>query len=68
MQIEHCDYLSWFSRRGESHEQDGKRLSGAAIVRELQRLAILPWLSGLLGADGRTISRRRGIGSVHAAG
>jgi hypothetical protein len=24
--IEHCDRLSWFSRRGESHEQDGETL------------------------------------------
>jgi hypothetical protein len=26
MDIEHCDCLSLFSRRGESHEQDGERL------------------------------------------
>src|SRR6266849_6405880 len=26
MDIEHCDCLSWFLRRGESHEQDGERL------------------------------------------
>jgi hypothetical protein len=29
MDIEHCDCLSWFSRRGESHEQDGERLMRA---------------------------------------
>jgi hypothetical protein len=27
--IEHCDFLSWFSERGESHEQDGERLHRA---------------------------------------
>jgi hypothetical protein len=26
MDIEHCDCLSWFLRKGESHEQDGERL------------------------------------------
>ena len=33
MDIEHCDFLSWFSRRGESHEQDGETLSRAAEPR-----------------------------------
>jgi hypothetical protein len=28
MGVEHCDFLSWFFRKGESHEQDGERLSG----------------------------------------
>jgi hypothetical protein len=31
MNIEHCDRLSWFSRRGESHEQDGETLPFAAM-------------------------------------
>jgi hypothetical protein len=31
MNIEHCDGLSWFSRRGESHEQDGETLPAAAV-------------------------------------
>src|SRR5579863_6706796 len=26
MNVEHCDCLSWFSRRCESHKQDGKTL------------------------------------------
>jgi hypothetical protein len=26
MDIEHCGRLSWFSRKGESHEQDGEKL------------------------------------------
>jgi hypothetical protein len=30
MDIEHCDRLSWFSRRDESHGQDGERLPSAA--------------------------------------
>src|SRR5262245_34407401 len=30
MDIEHCDRLSWFSRRDESHGQDGERLPPAA--------------------------------------
>src|SRR5688572_8326759 len=33
MNVKHCDGLSWFSRRGESHEQDGKRLSRATKIR-----------------------------------
>src|SRR5262252_9288072 len=32
MDIEHCDCLSWFSRRGESHEQDGERLLSATTT------------------------------------
>jgi hypothetical protein len=31
MDIEHCDGLSWFSRRGESHGQDGETLPAAAM-------------------------------------
>jgi hypothetical protein len=27
MYVEHCDCLSWFSRKGESHKQDGEMLS-----------------------------------------
>jgi hypothetical protein len=27
MHIEHCDLLSWLSRRGDGHEQDGETLS-----------------------------------------
>jgi hypothetical protein len=27
MNIEHCDCLSWFSRKRESHKQDGETLS-----------------------------------------
>jgi hypothetical protein len=26
MDIEHCGRLSWFSRKGKSHEQDGEKL------------------------------------------
>jgi hypothetical protein len=33
MNIEHFDCLSWFSRRRESHEQDGERLSFATELR-----------------------------------
>ena len=47
MDIEHCDFLSWFSRRGESHEQDGETLSRAACRERQQRPAILPWPSCL---------------------
>jgi hypothetical protein len=32
MAIEHFDFLSWFSRKGESHEQDGEKLSGALRI------------------------------------
>jgi hypothetical protein len=31
MDIEHCSRLSWYLRRGESHEQDGERLPSAAV-------------------------------------
>jgi hypothetical protein len=27
MNIEHCDFLSWFSRKRESHKQDGETLT-----------------------------------------
>jgi hypothetical protein len=33
MNIEHCDCLSWFSRRRESHEQDGETLPFASALR-----------------------------------
>jgi hypothetical protein len=32
MNIEHGLSLSWFRRKGESHEQDGERLSRAALA------------------------------------
>jgi hypothetical protein len=32
MGIEHCDLLSWFWRKRESHEQDGERLSARMRV------------------------------------
>src|SRR5437899_10999471 len=33
MDIKHWDCLSWFSRKGESHEQDGERLCRARLPR-----------------------------------
>jgi hypothetical protein len=33
MDIEHSDRLSWFSRRGERHEQDGEILIRAVVPR-----------------------------------
>jgi hypothetical protein len=30
---EHCDFLSWFSDKRESHEQDGEKLSFAPASR-----------------------------------
>jgi hypothetical protein len=33
MRIKHCDFLSWFSRRGDGHEQDGETLFRAAVPR-----------------------------------
>jgi hypothetical protein len=41
--IEHCDCLSWFSRKSESHKQDGETLSAQQGCKACQRLAILPW-------------------------
>jgi hypothetical protein len=31
MGIEHCDFLSWLSRRGDGHEQDGETFSRAVV-------------------------------------
>jgi hypothetical protein len=45
MDIEHDLSLSWFRRKGESHEQDGERLSRAATPPRRQHPAILPWPS-----------------------
>jgi hypothetical protein len=33
MNIKHVDRLSWFSRKGESHEQDGEALCRARDAR-----------------------------------
>jgi hypothetical protein len=33
MDIEHLIFLSWFSRRGDGHEQDGETLTRAAALR-----------------------------------
>jgi hypothetical protein len=33
MHIEHCDFLSWFLARPESHEQDGKKLRRVTVVK-----------------------------------
>ena len=46
MNVEHCDCLSWFSRKRESHKQDGETLSAQQCCNACQRLAILPWLLG----------------------
>jgi hypothetical protein len=31
MDIEHCNFLSWFSRRGVGHEQDGETFFRATL-------------------------------------
>src|SRR5262249_61215920 len=54
MNIEHCDCLSWFSRKCESQEQDGETLSPQLRCGVDQRPAILPWLSDLLGCGRAT--------------
>src|SRR5262249_59838549 len=54
MNIEHCDCLSWFSRKCESQEQDGETLSPRLRCGVDQRPAILPWLSDLLGCGRAT--------------
>src|SRR5882724_4559825 len=46
MDVEHFNLLSWFSRTGESHKQDGERLSHAK-TRSRRHPAILPWLPNL---------------------
>jgi hypothetical protein len=48
LSIEHCDFLSWFSRKRESHKQDGETLTARSeAAMPYQRPAILPWLSDL---------------------
>jgi hypothetical protein len=47
MNIEHCDDLSWFSRKRESHKQDGEALTQYGC-ESFQRPAILPWPSDFL--------------------
>jgi hypothetical protein len=32
MDLEHCDFLSWFSESDESHEQDGETLRDAGVA------------------------------------
>ena len=69
MNIEHCDCLSWFSRRGESHEQDGERLSRAAKLRDTNSIQrSCHGLRAFQVSDGRTIRSVAEIGSDLAAG
>ncbi len=68
MNVEHCDCLSRFSRRGESHEQDGEKLSGAASHREKTASSDPAMAFGPSSARTGEHSRRLGIGSGLAAG
>jgi hypothetical protein len=53
MNVEHCDCLSWFSGKCESHKQDGETLSAQSGCESKQHPAILPWPSDLpLDMDG----------------
>jgi hypothetical protein len=47
MDIEHWYFLSWFSRRGVGHEQDGETFFRAAEPLAKEHPAILPWPSSL---------------------
>src|SRR5438552_4534302 len=60
MNIEHCDCLSWFSRKGESQEQDGERLSSPqqSCGAFVQHPAILPWPSDLPAKERATARSR----------
>jgi hypothetical protein len=55
MDIEHCDCLSLVSRRGESHEQDGERLSLAATPQRSSASRDPAMAFGpSMGTDGRS--------------
>ncbi|HKA78529.1 MAG TPA: hypothetical protein VKD43_00795 [Xanthobacteraceae bacterium] len=67
MDIEHCDCLSWFSRKDESHEQDGERLIRAEP--RLPSASSDPAMAFGLPLNGRVDhSTRHEIGSGLAAG
>jgi hypothetical protein len=66
--IKHCDFLSWFSRKEESHEQDGERLMFALDGCDLhQHLAILPWPSVFRRCGGTHARPRLESAAVGAA-
>jgi hypothetical protein len=50
--IEHCDRLSWFSDKRESHEQDGERLRFATALR-IQTASSDPAMAIGLSSDAR---------------
>jgi hypothetical protein len=68
MKIEHCDCLSWLSRRGESHEQDGETLSRTAAVRERAASGDPAMAFGPSMYRRTNDSIRRSIGNDPAAG
>ena len=68
MNVKHCDGLSWFSRRGESHEQDGERLSRAATFRGRTASGDPAMASGPSWYRRTNNSLRRSVGSNPAAG
>jgi hypothetical protein len=56
MNIEHFVFLSCFSARPESHEQDGERLSRASAKRKATASGDPAMASNLAWAQGRSIS------------
>ena len=72
MDIEHWYFLSWLSRRGDGHEQDGETLSRAAVPRAGKAsgdpaMAFEPPLRRT-GAAFRDAAPGSNIGSAFAAG
>jgi hypothetical protein len=70
MNVEHCDYLSWFLRKRESHQQDGEALLMQQHGCEsFQRPAILPWPSDFLDMDGqRPVALIGRVAAGHVSG
>jgi hypothetical protein len=57
MDIKHIVRLSWFSRKGESHEQDGERLRRAHRAGESSLRRSCHGLHVFLGLLGRLMAR-----------
>jgi hypothetical protein len=64
MGVEHCDFLSWFFRKGESHEQDGERLSGRLRIGAASGDPAMAFVSSI-GSEG--LSAPFSVGSRIAA-
>jgi hypothetical protein len=65
MDVEHSVFLSWFSGRGESHEQDGETLSRSAWLRVKSASGDPAMAFGpSIDTDGRSFAPASDLGSV----